>query len=278
MCAVCLRLHRPSQAFFKNTPPFYERIATANTRQAWLIIAKAAFRLLSTAPDHFRGLWNWASFYRLLGTADQQQDGGDVDYSNDPDMLMALIYAVRCVAVLQNYPTPELLFHLLPEHVRAQASLLWYRSFIVLSAQTLNRFSFFFFLRCSLKDEEELNQHRLRILQADTSANDIVVKVFSSADLSSHTVDMCGVLLSRAGAANAVNGSPATNGPSDRLVLTETTQANLHGLALSLALGSPILLEGVTGAGKTALVEEAARIMGRHGSYTKKKKKKKHAS
>eukprot|EP00842_Homolaphlyctis_polyrhiza_P004149 jgi/Hompol1/4735/HPOL_003840-RA len=49
---------------------------------------------------------------------------------------------------------------------------------------------------------------------------------------------------------------------ADRLVLTETTSASLHRMALSISLGTPILLQGPAGSGKTALVEEASRIIG----------------
>lgn len=47
------------------------------------------------------------------------------------------------------------------------------------------------------------------------------------------------------------------------LVLTETTIRNLHTLSLALSIGAPTLLEGVTGAGKTAIVEELASRTGR---------------
>ncbi|KAG0376096.1 AAA ATPase midasin, partial [Mortierella sp. AD032] len=51
--------------------------------------------------------------------------------------------------------------------------------------------------------------------------------------------------------------------PEHKLVLTDTTKHNLHSIGLALSIGAPVLLEGVTGAGKTALVEEVARVTGR---------------
>lgn len=50
----------------------------------------------------------------------------------------------------------------------------------------------------------------------------------------------------------------------EALVLTPTTAKNLHAIGLALSIGAPVLLEGMTGAGKTALVEEVARKTGRH--------------
>lgn len=48
-----------------------------------------------------------------------------------------------------------------------------------------------------------------------------------------------------------------------QLITTETTARNLHAVALALSIGAPTLLEGVTGAGKTTLVEELAIRTGR---------------
>lgn len=80
-------------------------------------------------------------------------------------------------------------------------------------------------------------------------------------DLSPLTVNLCGVLLARS---DNVHQEYSTL-PQHRLVLTETTKHNLHSIGLALSIGAPVLLEGVTGAGKTALVEEVARLTGRDG-------------
>lgn len=43
------------------------------------------------------------------------------------------------------------------------------------------------------------------------------------------------------------------------LVLTQTTAGNMHQIALTIAMGKPILLSGENGSGKTALIEDIAR-------------------
>ena len=49
----------------------------------------------------------------------------------------------------------------------------------------------------------------------------------------------------------------------DVLVLVPTTRGCLRSLALAVASSCPVLLEGPVGSGKTALVEQLARLMGR---------------
>jgi len=78
--------------------------------------------------------------------------------------------------------------------------------------------------------------------------------------------DICGVLLPNLSSLTPVNKSVQLNESrhstiaEDRLILTPTTRNNLHSIAFALSIGSPILLEGVSGSGKTCLVEEMARL------------------
>ena len=83
-------------------------------------------------------------------------------------------------------------------------------------------------------------------------------------DLSPLTVNLCGVLLPR----STCPQHEQSTLPEHKLVLTETTKHNLHSIGLALSIGAPVLLEGVTGAGKTALVEEVARVTGRDGKQS----------
>ena len=77
-------------------------------------------------------------------------------------------------------------------------------------------------------------------------------------------VDACGVLLIRHDSGSGSGHGRRTH-EEKPLVLTDTTRANVESVALAISRGKPVLLEGPIGAGKTALVEELARLTGRRG-------------
>ncbi|KAJ1671580.1 AAA ATPase midasin, partial [Spiromyces aspiralis] len=85
-------------------------------------------------------------------------------------------------------------------------------------------------------------------------------------DLSGYTVNVGGVLLPRATMVTATGAnSSASSGASaggHHLVYTPTTVRNLRQMALAVSLRSPIQLVGLTGSGKSALIEELARMTG----------------
>eukprot|EP01114_Cavostelium_apophysatum_P009738 TRINITY_DN2299_c0_g1_i6.p1 TRINITY_DN2299_c0_g1~~TRINITY_DN2299_c0_g1_i6.p1 ORF type:complete len:3028 (+),score=822.70 TRINITY_DN2299_c0_g1_i6:117-9200(+) len=76
----------------------------------------------------------------------------------------------------------------------------------------------------------------------------------TAADLNQHIVDVCGILLSKT--------STETPKAASCFIYTKTSQSNMKTLALAVSRGMPILLEGVTGAGKTALIDELALRLG----------------
>jgi excinuclease UvrABC ATPase subunit len=84
----------------------------------------------------------------------------------------------------------------------------------------------------------------------------------TSDDLCSFTTNLCGVLMAKPIHATPTH-STHTVSKEPQLITTETTARNLHAVALALSIGAPTLLEGVTGAGKTTLVEELAIRTGR---------------
>ena len=81
--------------------------------------------------------------------------------------------------------------------------------------------------------------------------------VFMGSDLKSNLVDVCGVLLPKK---KSSNGNTENKKDKIFLVYTETSVKNLRALGLALSRGNPILLEGVTGSGKSTLVKELMKI------------------
>lgn len=98
-------------------------------------------------------------------------------------------------------------------------------------------------------------------------------------DLCPAAVDVCGVVLPYVGQrtaerapgdgvpiATAVEAAYGPRSPRSEFIATASATANLRSAALALTLHMPVLLEGVTGAGKTALLEHLAHLTGHTGS------------
>ena len=77
-----------------------------------------------------------------------------------------------------------------------------------------------------------------------------------------HAVSVGGVLVQREGSGAGVAASGGGAAGRRGLVETETVRRNMVRMATALSREAPILVEGASGAGKTALVEEAARWCG----------------
>eukprot|EP00850_Spirogloea_muscicola_P001040 SM000004S14910 [mRNA] locus=s4:133208:176671:- [translate_table: standard] len=77
-------------------------------------------------------------------------------------------------------------------------------------------------------------------------------------------VSVCGVQLPRrsmaSGKAGAALAAPAAVPHGDSMVLTTTTSNNLEAIAIALCRRRPVLLEGPSGVGKSALIDEVARL------------------
>ncbi|CAG8487914.1 37837_t:CDS:10, partial [Gigaspora margarita] len=100
---------------------------------------------------------------------------------------------------------------------------------------------------------------QFNLLQNDYGGSSLTgSRILQDHDLSPLTVKISKVLLQRL--------NPSANTISkvkQRLVMTDTTLKNLNAICLTLSMGSPVLLEGVTGSGKTSLIEEIAIATGR---------------
>jgi midasin len=83
---------------------------------------------------------------------------------------------------------------------------------------------------------------------------------FSSEDLGQSTIEICGVLIPQF---NHTTTFPST------LVMTENTKTNLRNIASTIVAEKPLLLQSVPGAGKSFLIDEIAKLLGRfEGSFS----------
>jgi midasin len=106
--------------------------------------------------------------------------------------------------------------------------------------------------------EEETLEHNLLFLDTCAGLTHAPQCAVTVTDLHPRLVDVCGVLLVR---------GDAKVPPIRRLVPTLTTNENLKSLALAVCQKNPILLEGVTGSGKTSLINELALLTGNEGMH-----------
>ncbi|KAG0232655.1 AAA ATPase midasin [Actinomortierella wolfii] len=187
------------------------------------------FRLLSFSHHTFSPLWDWTPLYTLLN----YNDNG-IKYLTLRCLAMVLdIRDDQFETAIKAHLPQDVDVEIITSNIRFKADLL------------------------SLVEQDRISAAQLALFRNPGSSNsDSNYRRISSNHLSPLTVNLCGVLLPR----SEHHGS---NISAHQLVLTETTKHNLHSIGLALSIGAPVLLEGVTGAGKTALVEEVARITGR---------------
>ncbi|CAG2161607.1 unnamed protein product [Oppiella nova] len=129
--------------------------------------------------------------------------------------------------------------------------------------------------------EEDLTRLRVKYLYLFSSRNPTVNlknslyyqrcdEVLSDSQLCFKDDDFCedivsveGVLINKF-AINSEWTQRSSFSDENRIVLLPTTQSNLRCLALGVAYGKPVLIEGPIGCGKTLLVEYIASLSGRH--------------
>ncbi|KAF9194234.1 AAA ATPase midasin [Haplosporangium sp. Z 11] len=190
------------------------------------------FRLLNFSQSTFASLWDWTPIYNLLS------------YNDD-----ALKYlAIRCLAVVLDIRDDQI-GTALKVHLTPGTDISWTVGSHKYQADLL-----------TLMEQDRISAAQLALFKNPTiSGPDASHRRITVEDLSPLTVNLCGVLLPRSIGEQHIYSIL----PEHRLVLTETTKHNLHSIGLALSIGAPVLLEGVTGSGKTALVEEVARVTGR---------------
>ncbi|KAF9586477.1 AAA ATPase midasin [Lunasporangiospora selenospora] len=196
-----------------------------------------SFRLLKFSQSTFASLWDWTPVYTLLS------------YNDDGIKYLA----IRCLASVLDIRDDQIQ-EALRSHLRDGTDITWatgpskYRSDLLTYVSGL------------LLEQDRISVAQLALFKnPDTPSPSENYRKITAQDLSPLTVNLCGVLLPRSTCGHHEQPTILQH----HLVLTETTKQNLHSIGLALSIGAPVLLEGVTGAGKTALVEEVARVTGR---------------
>ncbi|KAH8552550.1 P-loop containing nucleoside triphosphate hydrolase protein [Umbelopsis sp. PMI_123] len=232
--------------FFTQSPSLFERLHYIDSQNglenilasnnAIVDLLLTTYRLLNYSTSTFSSLWSWSPLFPLLSSSSRT-----VRYLTV--LCLSKVYSItdqvtsqtlRALTDCGDAPTEDFF-------VDVEGQKVDLRTFIIL-------------------EQERLAKAQMSMLENSYSGKDDGSILYES-DLSAFTIDLCGVILPKPH--SPVNNQLDEAKKVDPLVLTETTAKNLHTIGLALSIGAPVILEGVTGAGKTALVEEVARKVGR---------------
>lgn len=210
--------------------PFYSRLSktTGNGSQdngIVLTITRTAFNLLHHDYDNFIELWDWSPFFKLL-----DHDNTEIRWlSTHVVAMVTQMSDGNKISMMRNLFTAGQINKMTLEMNRTIPSQL------VANDQNCNELS----------------------SMVTMEINEVCDNVkFTEDDFTENHVAISGVILPM---------SP--NSPAEivvnTLVKVPSTQRNLHSLAIAIATGSGVLLEGPVGSGKTCLVEYIAAVTGR---------------
>ncbi|KAJ3358451.1 hypothetical protein GGF32_000407 [Allomyces javanicus] len=114
-----------------------------------------------------------------------------------------------------------------------------------------------------LEEAEFVESVQRQYLHPIPRADDAAAIWVTDDHLCPYVVDVCGLLLPTDAPYRALQPATTTMATAEPgLIETPTTRKNLVAIAMATSLGSPVLLEGVTGSGKTCLIEELATRLG----------------
>ncbi|KAK5577473.1 hypothetical protein RB653_002414 [Dictyostelium firmibasis] len=227
---------------------------TEEKEERWLRLVQSCYRLLSFNKGLFSSLWDWTPLFSLLEIKSQR----------------ITWYVIKSMSMVLN----------VPDHQITQIKPLfkqYHNQIIQIESELLNLESSKLFLN-------QHNNHQQQQQQKDNINNESTENVdeeelinkypnifIQKQDLHNSIVDVCGILLfKKFESIGKINHSKikSTNTHNDdeedqqKLVYTNTVSQNLNSLAIAVGLGKPILIEGVTGSGKTTMIEELSRITG----------------
>ncbi|KAG0307077.1 AAA ATPase midasin [Dissophora globulifera] len=226
--AVRLFLQYPSPLEWLNTLTENDRRSpTEDMSRRAQDTLMTCFRLLSFSPSTFITLWDWTPIYNLLSFNDGFEVSNISHSGNKDDHNVVKYLAIRCLAIVLDIRDDQI-GRALKAHLK-DGDVSWINDGAHKYRTDL----------LTLMEQDRISAAQLTLFKnptISTAEDERDCRRITAEDL-----------------------SPLTH----NLVLTETTKHNLHSIGLALSIGAPVMLEGVTGAGKTALVEEVARVTGR---------------
>ncbi|KAI8077783.1 P-loop containing nucleoside triphosphate hydrolase protein [Halteromyces radiatus] len=240
-------------SYFSHSPSLFERLnqqrldfstqisSSSNVTQLQDLLF-TAYKFLNFSTTTFASIWNWGSLVQLL------------DYPHDTIRYLASLCLSK-VYGLSDIQTKGLLDAAVGYCIDEKEEPIM----AILDDTRID-------LRM-LSLWEEQNQANAQISLINNHFQSTTTSTSSkltSNDLCSFTTNLCGVLMVNHNQHNTVSSNK-----QPQLILTDTTARNLHAIGLALSVGAPTLLEGVTGAGKTTLVEELAIRTGRGDQLVK---------
>ncbi len=210
-----------------------------------LALAKAAHTFARHRPESFSNLWNWSPVLQLLSSSDRHTRWNAAQSLALVFGLTEFAKASLMSSVLSTLPSPAstpssdndenpLVQGLLSNREAIDEAVLWLQSL-----------------------------HDRKRPPAGSRASTLSP---SGAYADPLLVDIEGVFISRSqrAPAPAPLQAESKSGSAVPLIRVECTRQHLRTVALALSQGQAILLEGPMGSGKTALVEECARLAGHH--------------
>eukprot|EP01132_Coremiostelium_polycephalum_P002326 gene2326-2870_t len=244
--------------FYQNKPSIFEQITlitniSKEKEEKWIRLVQTAYRLLTFNRKVFSSLWNWSPLFSLLEIKSSR----------------IRWYVIKCMSMILNISDNQI------EQLRPYYQE-YHHEIIQVEKDILNLESSILILNqspTSTSSSPISSSHFSNIDNNNNNSTNQNIYV-QKEDLHSSIIDVCGILLYKNFSINNNNNNNQKQQQTEQqqqqeLVYTPTVCQNLNSLAIAVGLGKPILMEGVTGSGKTTMVEEISRITGNNGNLIK---------
>ncbi|CAG8496210.1 11400_t:CDS:2, partial [Acaulospora colombiana] len=213
--------------------PTIEEVNSSAVTKDIKCLLTIAYQLLRFSARTFVPLWNWSSLFQLLTSSDES-----IRY-----------LAIQCISIVFEMSNAQ----------REIARQIWVfpkGGNVFIDWKDIETCDI---RMLTLLEQGSIARQQISLYQNGLDDSALSISSELEKNLSSLTVNISGILLPRSTRPISVECLRS----KQRIVMTETTQKNLSAICFAISVGLPVLLEGETGSGKTALVEEIAIATGR---------------